>query len=117
MAQCDFVGFFNHDDFYEDDYIEEMMFQAEEGADVVFCGWTSGNGGWGSDKPNFAGGSSTSGNYIVRTELAQRIGYPKDGAYESDGIFINALAKATDKIVFVDKVLYHHNQIGARCKP
>lgn len=106
LAESDYLGFFNHDDEYELDYIEKMMRMAEAfGADAVYCGWT---GVHGNPVPAFSLGSSTSGNFIVRTELAQEVGYLAR-SYEADGHFINALANRADGIGFVDEVLYHHH--------
>jgi hypothetical protein len=59
LATSDYTGWFNHDDSYDKTYIEKMM--AQEGSDVVFCGWNK------LATPKFWSGSSTSGNYIVKT--------------------------------------------------
>ena len=106
-ATGDYLGFFNHDDEYELDYIEKMLRKAADtGADAVYCGWT---GDFGNPWPSFGLGSSTSGNFIVRTELAQEVGYT-ERTYEADGHFINALAnRAENGIEFVNEVLYHHH--------
>lgn len=104
VTRCDYVGWFNHDDSYDKCYIEKMMEVADRGFDVIYCGWSS------YPKPSFSLGSSTSGNYIVRTSLAKQVGYT-DRHYEADGTFIDKLAKASDKIQFVDEVLYFHNEV------
>ena len=105
-ASGDYLGFFNSDDEYELDYIEKMM--KAVGVlkfDAAFCGWT---GEHGNPHPTFTLGSSTSGNFIVRTELAQRVGY-WSRAYEADGHFINAVRSNAKRIAFVNDVLYHHH--------
>jgi hypothetical protein len=58
-------------------------------------------------------GSSTSGNFIVRTKLAQLVGWT-GRRYEADGDFINAIADVTDRIVKVNEVLYDHNTFRRR---
>ena len=102
LATSDYTGWFNHDDSYDKTYIEKMM--ANEGSDVVFCGWSK------SSDPNFSAGSSTSGNYIVKTSYARTVGY-KDRHYEADGTFIDGLAGQGGKITRVEEVLYFHNEV------
>jgi len=104
LATSDYAGWFNHDDSYSSSYIEEMMSEAESGHDAVFCGWSSNN------TPQFTGGSSTSGNYIVSTEVGKRAGYT-DRHYEADGTFINRIASIAKSVKFVPKVLYFHNEV------
>lgn len=108
LATKDFLGFFNDDDSYDRDYIEKML-AAVDGYDVAYCAWNT--------IPNcrFQLCSSTSGNFIVRTALAQTVGYPSlrddEGRlrYESDGLFINALAANGAVAPKVDEILYRHN--------
>ncbi len=40
LATKDYIGWFNHDDSYDPHYIAEMMWLAELGSDVVYCGWS-----------------------------------------------------------------------------
>ena len=107
LASGDWIGWFNDDDWYDDHFIEKMM-KAARGSDGAWCAWSA------NPNPAFKLGSSTSGNFIVRTKLAQEVGYPeqrtKDGrlVYETDGIFIDALNKA-GTFTFVPEVLYSHN--------
>jgi glycosyltransferase involved in cell wall biosynthesis len=100
-ATGDYLGFFNDDDSYHLDYCREML-EAVVGSDVAFCGWNT------YHKPSFSHGSSTSGNFIVKTDLAKKVGY-NHRVYDADGLFINEIKRNTDKIVFVNKVLYYHN--------
>ena len=102
LATSDYTGWFNHDDSYDKTYIEKMM--AQDGSDVVFCGWSK------SATPNFSAGSSTSGNYIAKTSYARSVGY-EDRHYEADGTFINGLADHGGKITRVAEVLYFHNEV------
>ena len=102
LATSDYTGWFNHDDSYDKTYIEKMM--ANESSDLVFCGWNK------SSTPNFSAGSSTSGNYIVKTSYARNVGY-QDRHYEADGTFINGLAGQGGKITRVEEVLYFHNEV------
>lgn len=104
LATSDYVGWFNHDDSYNPDYISEMMRHAEDGNDVVYCGWSK------SSTPEFKSGISTSGNYIVRTQVGRDAGYG-DRHYEADGTFINRIAALTTFIKFVNRVLYYHNEV------
>jgi hypothetical protein len=105
-AKADVVGFFNDDDEYDDDYTARMLDELQQGADVVFCNWSYSPAG-----TRFDLGSSTSGNFLVRTKVAKRVGWAGRG-YCADGDFINALKEATDRIVRVDDVLYRHNPGG-----
>ena len=104
LATCDYIGWFNHDDSYDPHYIAEMMWLAELGSDVVYCGWNK------NYKPFFTLGQSTSGNYIVKVEVARKAGYT-DRHYEADGTFINRLAALGGKIEFLPKLLYFHNEV------
>lgn len=99
-ATREYVGFFNDDDSYSLDYIERML---EPRADAVYCAW--------NEQPEcvFSSGSSTSGNFIVRSEIAKKIGYPSDAVYENDGVFINRINNHAKSIVKVNDILYTHN--------
>lgn len=104
-AASDYLGFFNDDDSYEQCYVAAMMVAAAPvHADVVYCGWNT------YPKCEFRLGSSTSGNFIVRTQLAREVGYPASRVYENDGHFIDALARKAETIVRVPDVLYAHNR-------
>lgn len=104
LATSDYAGWFNHDDSYDPHYIAEMMWQAELGHDVVYCGWSK------VSTPQFRLGSSTSGNYVVKVEVARKAGYT-DRHYEADGTFINRIAEATNSIKFLPGILYLHNEV------
>jgi len=104
LATSDYAGWFNHDDSYDPHYIAEMMWQAELGHDVVYCGWSK------ASTPQFALGSSTSGNYIVKVKVARKAGYT-DRHYEADGTFINRIAATTNSIKFLPGTLYFHNEV------
>lgn len=99
-ARSEYLGFFNDDDEYSRDYIARML---EPGTDVVYCAWDK------QPDCNFSLGSSTSGNFIVRTEVARRAGYPPEAIYENDGFFINRLNSFADHIHKIEDVLYYHN--------
>ena len=103
-ATGDYLGFFNDDDSYTLDYLEQMLgTAARTGADVVYCGW--------NEQPNcqFHLGSSTAGNFVARTSVAQAAEY-RERVYEADGHFIDQLAQKANQVVKVDHVLYFHNQ-------
>lgn len=104
LAASDYTGWFNHDDSYDRTYIEVMMSEAEAGHDAVYCGWSS------NPTPQFRRSSSTSGNYIVSTEVGRHAGYT-DRHYEADGTFINRIASIAKSVKFVPKVLYFHNEV------
>jgi hypothetical protein len=102
LANMEYLGFFNDDDQYELTYIEKML-EAVEGYDAAYCAWNR--------FPNceFRFGSSTSGNYILRTAFARAVDYPLSG-YNSDGYYIDALVKANAVVApKVEEILYHHN--------
>ncbi len=102
LATKEWLGFFNDDDHYDTSYLEKMLASGKD-ADVVWCGWNL------IRKPSFSLGNSTSGNYIVRSELAKKVGYASRH-YEADGVFINSLRDAPGtRCVFVDELLYAHN--------
>ena len=104
VATSDYAGWFNHDDSYDPHYIAEMMWQAELGHDVVYCGWS------GNATPQFSLGSSTSGNYIVKVSVGRQAKYT-DRHYEADGTFINRIADVTKSIRFLPGTLYFHNEV------
>jgi hypothetical protein len=102
LAKSDSLGFFNADDSYDIHYIERMMAELEAGADAAYCGWNK------IPYCAFALGSSTSGNFIVKTHLARRVGYT-DRHYEADGTFIEKLRENANVVAYVDDLLYFHN--------
>ncbi len=104
LATSDYVGWFNHDDSYNPDYISEMMRHAEDGNDVVYCGWSK------NANPQFAHSSSTSGNFIVQIDKGRAAGYA-DRHYEADGTFINRIVEKAKSIAFCNRVLYYHNEV------
>ena len=104
LATSDYTGWFNHDDSYDPHYIAEMMWQAELGHDVVYCGWSK------DYTPQFRSGSSTSGNYIAKVEVSRKAGYT-DRHYEADGTFINRIAAVAQSIKFLPGTLYFHNEV------
>lgn len=105
MATQDYVGFFNDDDSYANDYLEKMLTRAAEGNDVVYCAWNTIPG------CHFGMASSTSGNFIFRREVGLEAGY-SSREYAADGHFIEALNSVTGKISKVGEILYFHN-VGA----
>lgn len=106
LVTGDWVGFFNDDDAYAGDYLERMLVAATDDVDVVFCEWNENPG------CSFAVFESTAGNFIVRRELAQRVGW-HGREYEADGRFIEALKAAGARVVKVDEALYVHNAFEA----
>ena len=104
LATSDYAGWFNHDDSYHPDYLDNMMKLAESGNDVVYCGWSK------NAHPQFRLGSSTSGNYIVKIDKGRAAGYA-DRHYEADGTFINRIVEKAKSIAFCDRVLYYHNEV------
>lgn len=102
LATGDWLGFFNDDDAYADDYLEKMLVAATSDVDVVFCEWNENPG------CDFAIYKATAGNFIVRRELAQRVGWA-GREYEADGYFIEGLKAAGAAVVKVDELLYWHN--------
>jgi hypothetical protein len=81
-----------------------MMWQAELGNDVVYCGWSK------DSAPQFRSAKSTSGNYIVKVDVARKAGYT-DRHYEADGTFIDRIAAVTNSIKFLSGTLYFHNEV------
>lgn len=110
LATGDFIGWFNHDDEYEPDYIAALLSAIKDNdADVAFCNWS--HGGRGLNVNNacaFAGGNSTSGNWIGRTSLIREVGYLSRD-YSADAHLIDAV-RPRAKVVKVDgPPKYHHN--------
>lgn len=102
LTTSEWVGFFNDDDRYANDYIEKML-KAAGNHTAVYCAWPY------SPDCSFALGQSTSGNFIVKTELAQRVGW-RHRHYEADGMFIEEVVRAGASIVKVPEILYWHNE-------
>jgi hypothetical protein len=109
-ATGDWLGWFNDDDSYANDYLEKMLAVSKD-QDVVYCAWNKiPECVWGL-------GSSTSGNFIILREVAQSVGYSYRN-YEADGWFIaevirwkgRGTASNPLKITRVDEILYFHNE-------
>lgn len=101
LASEDFVGWFNDDDRYADNYLEEML-RLGVNADVVYCAWDL------IPHCGFGAGASTSGNFIVRTQLGKEVGY-EGRTYAADGEFIDLLAQKARRIVKHPEILYFWN--------
>jgi len=102
LATKDFLGFFNDDDTYDREYVEKMLAACATG-DVAYCKWNLGD-------VQFSLGSSTSGNFIVHTELAKSVGY-HGRDYSADGQFINAVRERANGIIYVQEDLYRWNAL------
>lgn len=104
LATGDWVGFFNDDDSYDPAYLERMLDKATElDVEAVWCSWNENPGG------DFRKFEATAGNFIVRTPLAQEIGWT-GRHYEADGDFIDAIvASPGARTAKVGELLYHHN--------
>lgn len=72
------------------------------GADIVYCAWNT------IPECEFALCSSTSGNFVVRSDLARAAGY-ESRDYTADGLFIEKLKTFHPTVKKVPRVLYHHN--------
>ena len=48
LATSEYIAWFNHDDSYDQTFIQEMMESASGGADVLYCGWNK------NHNPSFA---------------------------------------------------------------
>lgn len=106
LAKGDYVAFFNTDDEYEDTYLTEMVAATEDGTDLVYCDFYSHLfGGIRKSEPRMQ--AITSGNFLVKRELAQRVGY-NHRVYEADGLFIEDIMKAGATHKRVPEVLYTH---------
>lgn len=103
-AACRWVGFFNDDDSYTRGYLERMLNAADIGnVGAVWCDWP------GHEGCPFALNHSTSGNFIVRTDVAREAGYT-DRVYHADGLFIDRVAAITSTLK-VRECLYRHNAL------
>lgn len=105
LAHGEYVGFFNADDKYDPTYIETLVEYAK-GADLVYCDFYSHLfNGVVKSAPKLQ--KITSGNFLCKRELAQKVGY-NHRVYEADGLFIQDLIKAGATHRRVPKVLYWH---------
>jgi hypothetical protein len=104
LASGEWVGWFNSDDDYRADYIERMLERAvDTGADAVYCAWNR------QPECRFGLGSSTSGNFIVKSSFAWKAGSWRTDVYEADGHLIDAIARIA-LVARVDEILYWHNE-------
>lgn len=109
LALGDYVAFFNDDDTYSSKYLDKLAKVAEDrGVDIVGCDFVSHLMPDGVALTMPAIGHITSGNFIVRRELAQQVGY-QHRHYEADGQFIEDLMAAGATFARVPEVLYVHN--------
>ena len=100
----DFVAFVCHDDTYDPRYLKLVAEGIEEGYDVIYCSW--------NDIPDctFAACSSTLGNFVVRTALAQAVSFESPGDEGlCDAFMIERLKRAGAKVKRLDDLLYFHN--------
>jgi hypothetical protein len=80
-----------------------MLAEVDDDTDVVYCAW--------NEIPQccFQSLSSTSGNFLVRTEVGRRAGYLRRD-YEADGHFIDAVAGLAREVRRVDQIVYFWNK-------
>lgn len=139
MVDTEYVGFFNHDDSYELNYVELMLATAKKkDADVVSCRWDQVDqlGCFVRMRPWFRPGTATLGSFIARTSMLLDVGgFPTDindsllqhvdGAvygYEGTDVDLNVTARgwSDSRLIWalrrqgastaeVDEVLYHRN--------
>lgn len=107
LAKSDWLGFFNVDDEYHPQYLEKMLAETED-KDIVACNFQSHLCGPGVVSTIPIVGHITSGNFIVRRSLAQKVGY-NDRTYQADGRFIEELIKNDARFMPVRELLYWHN--------
>lgn len=102
ISTSDFTWFLNADDVPSDNFIERLL---QEDADIIACDFTSRNtNGICEVSPQV--GTITRGCFIVKTDVAKRIGY-NDRSYNADGIFAQEIAK-NGTFIRVPELLYEH---------
>ena len=103
-----YMMFANDDDYYHPDFLEKLTAKAHESkADIIYCNFTSHNHGGKVVNSRPEECFITSGNFIVRTSLAKRVGW-NHRHYQADWEFINDCKKAGATFAKVDEVLYEH---------
>ena len=110
LATQGWVGWFNSDDMYVNDYLWKMMGECG-GADAVFCDWNERPG-----NAYFGLYGSTAGNFIIRRVVALDVGWPTDmvavsgmpPGYANDGRFIDAVVASGATYRKVPELLYWH---------
>lgn len=102
ICETDYITFWNCDDEYSEDFLDKMLAQD---ADVVHCKYKHKTGK--ILGTTFKANNSTSGNFIIRTELAKKAGW-NSREYCADGIFISDVNKFNPSVAFVDEILYTH---------
>lgn len=102
-----YLTFVNADDEYAPDFFDRLLDKhAEEPADIIYCNFHSHlTGSIINSYPNH--GAITSGNFMIRTSLAKRIGW-NHRVYEGDWEFINDCMKKGATFSKVDECLYFH---------
>lgn len=106
LSNSEFTGFFNDDDFYHPQYIEKMVNYAPN-HDLIYCDFIShlyGNQ-LVTSSPQIQ--RITSGNFIVRTDVAKKVGY-NHRHYQADGQFIVDLLNKHATSIRLPEVLYVH---------
>lgn len=102
LATGDWLGFFNDDDSYDETYLKTML-AATDGVDLVLCGWFDGSG-----NPALPT-RTTSGNFVIRRQLAQAVGYVHR-IYQADNRFLEEAQAAGARVREVPDLLYQHNR-------
>lgn len=103
-CRTDYLFFCNADDKYHNDFIKEMSKYNE---DFIYCDFTT--------RPNnrkidssISHGKITSGNFLVKTSIAQECGYPNQRVYHADWLFIQKVVSSGASTRKVEKLLYYH---------
>lgn len=99
------VWFVNDDDDYSIQFLDKL-YAEREGADIVACHFEGKTGKMHTDirlKTTYI----TSGNFIVRSKLAKRVGW-NHRRYVGDGLFAEDLLKEGARLKVVPELLYWH---------
>ena len=103
LATKDYIVFINADDEYHVEFLEKLSQHTE---DLIYCDFESHLAGRIIESyPSM--GTITSGNFIIKRELAQKVGW-KHRDYLADGKFIMEIMEQQPTYVRVPEVLYYH---------
>lgn len=102
LATGEYLGFFNADDEYDITYIESLI---DPEYDIIACDFVSHIVGSVETQP--VHGQITSGNFVVRTSLARKVGW-NHREYNADWHFIKECLDEGATFKRVAKTLYFH---------
>lgn len=111
-SEGDYILITNADNYYTPNFVEDMLDMTGSEVGIVFCDTIHSHLRWGYQRSVLCEGGLDMGCGIVRSDVAQRVGFPWEN-FSADGKYFEACAKECTArglvAVHIEKGLFVHN--------